>query len=251
MMRWATTALLTLLLGVTLGGCGILKPHETASIPPKHTLADMPELEEPTVLDVYDPLEPLNRLIYLFNAQFDTYIFLPVVNAYRFITPTPVVNGISNFFSNIGEITNLINTLLQLKLSRALKTTTRFLVNTTVGIAGLWDPATRLGLLQHPEDFGQTLGHYGLGPGPYLVIPIMGPSSLRDGTGLLTDSLAFFLIDPLRFRHYSEPEIPFYFMRTVDERHRTDFRYYQTGSPFEYDLIRFLYLRIREAQIAK
>jgi phospholipid-binding lipoprotein MlaA len=251
MAKWSAILSLALLLGSAMPGCGVVRTQETAFIPPKRTLADIPEPEELTVIDVYDPLEPFNRLVYLFNAQFDTYIFLPVVNAYRFITPDPLADGISNFFANIREINSFINTLLQLKFSRALKTATRFLVNTTVGIAGFWDPATRFGLLQHPADFGQTLGHYGLGPGPYLVIPLLGPSSLRDGTGVLVDSLAFFYIDPLQFRHFSEPEIPFYFMRTVDQRHRTDFRYYQTGSPFEYDLIRFLYLRVREAQIAK
>ena len=251
MSKWPTILFLALLLGGALPGCGAVRTQETAFSPPKHTLADIPEPEELTVIDVYDPLEPLNRLVYLFNAHFDTYIFLPVVNAYRFITPDLVADGISNFFSNIGEINSFINTFLQLKFSRALQTASRLLINTTVGIAGFLDPATRLGLLQHSADFGQTLGHYGLGPGPYLVIPLLGPSSLRDGTGVLVDSLTFSYIDPLQFRHFSEAEIPFYFMRTVDQRHRTDFRYYQTGSPFEYDLIRFLYLQIRNAQIAK
>lgn len=240
-----------LLLGGILPGCAFQPHKEAPLIPPEYSLSDIPESKELPIIDVYDPLEPFNRVVYLFNFQFDKYVFLPLINTYEFITPDLIERGISNFFSNIGEITNFTNTLLQLKFSRALKTATRFIVNSTVGIAGIWDPAARLGIYQHREDFGQTLGHYGLGPGPYIVLPLVGPSSLRDTAGLIADSLTFDAIDPFNFDHNQEIEIPFYFVRTVDQRHRTSFRYYETGSPFEYDLIRLFYLKVREAQIAK
>ncbi|ABA57487.1 VacJ-like lipoprotein [Nitrosococcus oceani ATCC 19707] len=255
MMRCATMTKLffTLLLVTILQGCASQPHHETLPIiPPKHSLSEIPTSEELTIIDVYDPLEPANRVIYFFNYQFDKYIFLPAVNAYEFITPDLIERGISNFFSNIRETINFTNTLLQLKFSRALKTAARFIVNSTIGIAGIWDPATHLELYQHREDFGQTLGHYGLGPGPYLVIPVLGPSNLRDAIGLAADSLLLNAILS-NIDHYDELRfwLPFYFVEGIDQRHRTNFRYYETGSPFEYDLIRFLYLKVREANIAK
>lgn len=241
--------ILTLIFSGILSGCAF-QPTKTI-IPPRHSVSDLPHEKKSTIIDIYDPLESFNRVVYLFNAKFDKYIFLPLVHTYEFITPNILEDGISNFFSNIGEITSFTNTLLQLKLPRALKTATRFIVNSTVGIAGFWDPATRLGIYQHREDFGQTLGYYGLGPGPYLVIPIIGPSNLRDGTGLIADSLTFNVLYPFNFDNPDQSQIPFYSVRSVDQRHRISFRYYKTGSPFEYDLIRLLYLKVRKAEIAK
>lgn len=239
------------LLGVALQGCTSLPSQETANISTPDPVSEAQPLEEQAIIAVYDPLESFNRLVYIFNAQFDEYIFLPVVNAYEFITPDPIEEGVSNFFANLGEITNFTNTLLQLKMARAAKTAARFLVNSTVGIAGIWDPAARWGLFPHLEDFGQTLGYYGLGPGPYIVLPIAGPSNLRDTTGLAVDSLIFNAIIPFSFRDNIEFAIPFYSLRALDQRHLTSFRYYETGSPFEYDLIRFLYTKMREAAIAR
>ncbi|QBQ55807.1 VacJ family lipoprotein [Nitrosococcus wardiae] len=251
MMRRSTLIkiVFVLLLGIIFQGCAS-QPRQEKIIPPEYSLSEIPESKELPILDIYDPLEPFNRAVYLFNYQFDKYIFLPVVNTYEFITPDLIEKGISNFFSNIGEISNFTNTLLQLKFLRALKTATRFVVNSTVGIAGIWDPATRLGFFQHREDFGQTLGYYGLGSGPYLVLPIVGPSNLRDTTGLFADSLVFNTI-AFDLWEISEFQPPFYFVRTIDQRHRASFRYYETGSPFEYDLIRLLYLKVREAEISK
>jgi phospholipid-binding lipoprotein MlaA len=242
--------MLAFMLGGVLNGCASQPQKKLPIIPPQHSLSKLQE-KEYTMIDVYDPLESFNRAIYIFNAQFDKYIFLPVVNTYEFITPDLIEDGVSNFFSNIGEITNFTNTLLQLKFLRALKTAARFIVNSTVGIGGIWDPATRLRIFQQREDFGQTLGYYGLGPGPYLVIPIAGPSNLRDATGLLVDSFIFNALYPFDFGNDIETKTPFYFLRAVDQRHRISFRYYETGSPFEYDLIRLLYLKVREAEIAK
>jgi phospholipid-binding lipoprotein MlaA len=150
------------------------------------------EVEYP--LAIYDPLEPFNRRVYKFNALFDEYVFLPLVDTYEFIAPQVVESAISNFFSNLSEITVFINSLLQTKFARMATTGARFVINSTVGLAGLWDPATRLGIKRQREDFGQTLGFYGLGPGPYLVLPILGPSNLRDGTGWLVDTLSYGII---------------------------------------------------------
>jgi phospholipid-binding lipoprotein MlaA len=243
--------ILVFTLGGFLYGCASQPQKALPIIPPMHSLSEV-QKQEYTMINVYDPIEPFNRIIYFFNAKFDKYIFLPIVNIYEFITPDLIENGISNFFSNIGEIRNFTNTLLQLKFSRSLKTGARFIVNSTVGIGGIWDPATRfLGIFQHREDFGQTLGYYGLGPGPYLVIPIAGPSNLRDATGLVVDSFIFNALYPFDFGDGLETKTPFYFVRAVDQRHRISFRYYETGSPFEYDLVRLLYLKVREAEIAK
>ena len=205
------------------------------------------------LIDVYDPLESFNRSIYKFNAKFDEYIFLPVLSGYETIMPDFFEDRISNFFSNISDIGNLLNALLQLKGETSLNTFTRLLVNSTFGLAGFFDHATPLGIPQHNEDFGQTLGHYGLGGGPYLVLPIFGPSNLRDTTGLVVDSAAqyFYLFVPLSFNDNIEQGTGFTLLRSIDTRHQTPFRYYQSGSPFEYDLVRLLYRKSRKLEIAK
>jgi phospholipid-binding lipoprotein MlaA len=120
-------------------------------------------------------------------------------------------------------------------------------------LGGFFDHATPLGYPQQTEDFGQTLGHYGLNPGPYIVLPIFGPSSLRDTTGLIVDSTAqfFYLYTPLGMDTHLERSAPYTLTNATDTRHQLSFRYYQTGSPFEYDFIRLLYTKNRELQIAK
>ena len=191
--------------------------------------------------------------MYLFNAKFDEYVFLPVVEGYETVMPDFFEDRVSDFFSNIADIRNLMNAILQLKGETSLKIFTRFLVNSTFGLGGFFDHATPLGYPQQIEDFGQTLGHYGLNPGPYLVLPIFGPSSLRDTTGLVVDSAAqfFYLYTPLGFDDHLERSAPYTLTNATDTRHRLSFRYYQTGSPFEYDLIRLLYTKNRELEIAK
>ena len=135
------------------------------------------------MIDVYDPLEPLNRAIYNFNAGFDRYVFLPIVRAYEFVTPVFVQNRISDFFDNIQEIPTLANNVLQLKPDATGRSATRLIIN-TMFTAGFYDLAgNQGGVPRVPEDFGQTLGHWGAGAGPYLVIPVLGPSNLRDATG--------------------------------------------------------------------
>ncbi len=203
------------------------------------------------VIDVYDPIEPVNRALYRFNATFDEYLFLPVTRAYEFVTPVFLQDRISGIFSNISEVRNLANAMLQLRAKTSSKTFTRFLINTTIGLGGMWDPATRLGFPKHVEDFGQTLGWYGVNPGPYIVLPIFGPSSLRDTTGLAGDATAhyFYLNVPTDMDRNLEWGAAYTGTDAVDTRHNIPFRYYQTGSPFEYDLVRLLYTKKRELDI--
>jgi phospholipid-binding lipoprotein MlaA len=160
---------------------------------------------------------------------------------------------ISNFFSNVADIRNFLNALFQLKGEVALNTLGRFLVNSTFGLGGFFDHATPLGIPQQTEDFGQTLGHYGLGPGPYLVLPIFGPSGIRDTTGFVVDSAArfFYLFTPMGLDTNLAGSSAYTLTNSTDTRHQVSFRYYETGSPFEYDLVRLLYTKKRELDIAK
>ncbi|MBE9516851.1 MAG: VacJ family lipoprotein [Proteobacteria bacterium] len=135
----------------------------------------------------YDPWEGFNRSIYIFNDTVDDYVLKPVAEGYEFITPVIVRKGISNFFSNLLEPTVIINDLLQGKLVNFTSDTGRFLINSSIGIGGLFDVATPMGLRQHKEDFGQTLGVWGLPDGPYLVLPFIGPKGVRDGFGWIGD----------------------------------------------------------------
>lgn len=132
---------------------------------------------------VHDPLEPLNRRVHQFNQILDDAILRPVASAYVGITPSPVQTGVSNFYDNLGYPLVVVNQFLQGKFWLGLRDTGRFAVNTTLGLLGLFDPARRLGLDAHEEDFGQTLAVWGFGRGPYIVVPLLGPTTLRDGTG--------------------------------------------------------------------
>jgi len=205
------------------------------------------------LIDVYDPIEGFNRGVYKFNAKFDEYVFLPVVSGYEAVMPDFFEDRISNFFSNISDIGNFLNALLQLKGEASLNTLSRLLVNLTFGLGGFFDHATPLGLPQQKEDFGQTLGHYGVGTGPYLVLPIFGPSNLRDASGLVVDSVArfYYVYVPLNLDGHLERSTAYTLVNSIDTRHQIKFRYYQSGSPFEYDLVRFLYKKHRELEIAK
>ena len=134
-----------------------------------------------------DPLEKMNRATYRFNDIFDRSLARPVARAYRAVLPEFARRGIGNFFANLEYSTVIVNDVLQLKLKNAAADTTRLVVNTTFGIGGLTDPASKMGLTAHNEDFGQTLGHWGVRPGPYLVLPILGPSDVRDAPGKVVD----------------------------------------------------------------
>lgn len=135
-----------------------------------------------------DPFEPLNRTVYKFNDTVDKAVVKPVAKGYQAIVPEAGRHMLSNFFSNLNDVTVAFNDLLQFKMGQAVSDTTRVVVNTTAGFLGLADVASTVGLEKHNADFGQTLGHWGLGSGPYLMLPLLGPSSVRDGVGLYADT---------------------------------------------------------------
>jgi phospholipid-binding lipoprotein MlaA len=243
-----TIALTLLLFCIVAVGCATAPVKEEPIVPAKRTLDNVSTPEKEQAFYVYDPWEPLNRRIYIFNAAFDEYVFLPIVRAYEFVLPNFAQAGVSNVFKNLTEVTNLTNALLQFKFRKALNTVCRVVLNTTVGVGGLFDVATTGGKLpRENEDFGQTLGFYGLGTGPYLVLPIFGPSNLRDTAGLAVDSVVYGmmlqqLIAELDMDDTNE-EILYWSLTglaAIDQRHLQPFRYYMTGSPFEYTLVRKL-----------
>ena len=137
-----------------------------------------------------DPLEPLNRGIYSFNRTADRYVLRPVAKGYDTVTPAPVQAGIGNFLSNLGYPVTIVNALLQGKFLQAGRDTGRFLINTTAGLVGFIDVATPVGLRQNDEDFGQTLGYWGVGQGWYIMLPLLGPSTNRDLLGRGADSFS-------------------------------------------------------------
>lgn len=137
--------------------------------------------------EIYDPWEGFNRGVFAFNDVFDRFLFKPLAQIYGFLMPNFFKDNIRNAFRNFNEPVVLANDLLQFNSGNAMVTTSRFIVNSTIGIAGLFEVADSWGLEPHPADFGQTLYSYGSGPGPYLVLPFLGPSTVRDGTGLLVN----------------------------------------------------------------
>jgi len=134
-----------------------------------------------------DPLEPLNRSVFIFNDTVDGAIMKPVARGYRAVLPRFVRTGVTNFFSNLQDVWISVNDFLQGKVQQGVEDGSRFLFNSTFGLAGILDVASSWGLEKHDEDFGQTLGRWGVGTGAYLVLPILGPSTVRDGLGLLVD----------------------------------------------------------------
>ncbi len=136
----------------------------------------------------YDPWEPVNVKVYAFNDYVDRKILRPVANGYTRYVPRLARVGVSNFFSNINNISVLANNLLQFKLEAAANDTGRLMLNSSFGVFGLIDIATWAGFDKNEEDFGQTLGYWGMPPGPYVVLPLFGPSTVRDSFGYATDT---------------------------------------------------------------
>ncbi|MBH8610528.1 MULTISPECIES: MlaA family lipoprotein [Pseudomonas] len=135
-----------------------------------------------------DPWESINRPIYKFNDVLDTYALKPLAQGYQYVTPQFVEDGIHNFFQNIGDVRNLANDLLQAKPAAAGVDTARLIFNTTFGLLGFIDVGTKMGLHRNDEDFGQTLGYWGVGSGPYVMLPFFGPSTLRDAPSTYLDT---------------------------------------------------------------
>jgi len=218
------------------GDSGNAGAAEAEQMPPL-TPADAPPMT------TYDPWDRLNRFTYRFNARFDEAVFLPVANGYRRL-PAPLRAGVHNFFSNLGEIDNIINYALQCRPLRGLRSAGRLLINSTIGLGGLIDVAGKLELSSAPTGLSATLATWGVHPGPYLVIPVLGPSSLRDGFGFLGDFGAAHAVNLANLYRGNE-SWALEGVNLLDQRANVDFRYYASGSPFEYETIRFLYVRKR------
>ena len=155
-----------------------------------------------------DPLEPINRAVFGFNEVIDDAVLEPVAKGYKYVTPDPVEDSITNFFNNLGEINTIINSSLQLKFDKTIESSGRLIINSTVGVFGLFDVATLIGIERHNEDFGQTLGYYGVPSGPYLVLPFFGPSSFRDAPGFFADIQMEKEISPVHTElHHEERQV--------------------------------------------
>jgi phospholipid-binding lipoprotein MlaA len=161
-----------------------------------------------------DPLEPLNRQVARFNDTVDDAVLRPVATVYRQVLPSPVRTGVNNFFSNLSDVWSFANSVAQLKLQDSAQTFMRVNVNTFFGLGGLLDIATEAGIDHHPEDFGQTLGYWGVPSGPYLVLPLLGPSTLRDALALPIDING----DPVNYVTNIPLRNSMYALRLVDIR---------------------------------
>ena len=166
--------------------------------------------------DPRDPLEPLNRGVYKFNDVVDQAVFKPVAKGYKAVLPNPVRTGVGNFFANIDDALIAVNNLLQFKFGAALSDVGRLVTNTTIGIVGLFDVASGFGLEKHNEDFGQTMGYWGVGDGPFLMLPLLGPSNLRDAAGLAV----YYQLDPLWNLNHIPTRNTLSAIRVVDRRAR-------------------------------
>lgn len=195
----------------------------------------------------YDPWQPLNRKIFWFNDHVDRYVLEPVARGWDWIAPDVVERSVSNFFVNLRAPIVVLNDLLQAKPKNAASDVGRFAVNTTVGVVGFFDYATPLGMPQHSEDFGQTLGWWGLPAGPYLVLPVFGPSNIRDTVGIVGDSAAsvpgwfvsWWILLPPRIGEAVNTRA--LLLKQVEEAKRAAFDYYV--------LVRDAYLQRRNAQL--
>lgn len=217
--------------------------------------ATKPDPKDQAALQAYeeanDPIEPLNRYFFELNRFFDTILLKPVATWYQGVLPRPARNGVRNFFDNLRSPVILGNDLLQGEWERAGTTTKRFGINSTIGVLGLFDPAEKWGMPQHGEDFGQTLGTWGVSEGPYLYLPILGPTPPRDLVGFGVDQL----MDPLTWivetPPYTIPVTRFVLngvdlrarnLDTLDNIERTSVDYYAT--------MRSLYRQLRRNEIA-
>lgn len=189
-----------------------------------------------------DPWERYNRAIFAFNDVADQYVLKPVAQGYRAITPNPVEQGVNNVFANILEVPKVLNDLLQGKFSQAGKDSGRFLINTTLGVAGLFDVAQHMGMTRSEgEDFGQTLGAWGMPDGPYLVLPILGPRTLRDAAATPVDWVS----DPKTYIGHTRTSYEVKVLEQLNTRARLLSLEQDIGSD-KYTLFRDIYLQRRD-----
>ncbi len=222
--RWRAP-LLIFLLAISVTACATLKNEKSgepatntdiaspAAAPTADQNAKLPELPAEDE-EENDPFESFNRAVYKFNDYLDRAILKPVAKGYNFITPTFIKTGISNVFRNLFEPTVIINDALQGKFKQSASDTGRFIVNSTVGVLGLFDVAKHLSMPAHNEDFGQTLGVWGVKEGPYLVLPFFGSSNIRDGVGLVAD----WNTDPVTYIQDNTARWGTWALRVVDTR---------------------------------
>jgi phospholipid-binding lipoprotein MlaA len=171
------------------GGCKALRPLALAALTAMllHSLSGCASLPAGSVRDPRDHLERFNRAMFRFDMTLDHAVLRPVARGYVKVAPAPVRTGISNFLSNLGYTSTIANDILQARFRDFARDLARLVVNTSLGIGGLFDPAATLGLFRHERDFGQTLGKWGVPTGSYLVLPLLGPSDVRDAFGTLPD----------------------------------------------------------------
>ena len=216
---------------LTFSVAGCATTATTAALPPEEpAMHSVKEVQDEYVAQSPDPWVGFNRSMYKFNYKLDKYFLLPVTAGYEFVTPELVQTGISNIFSNLLEVRNITNCIFQLKAGQTLKTLGRFVTNSTIGIGGIFDPATSMGMEQQPEDFGQTLGYWGVASGPYMVLPLFGPSNVRDTGGIVVDGAIRFAIksaiDPFGSVDTTTKtaiETGITAVEAVDKRHREKF----------------------------
>jgi phospholipid-binding lipoprotein MlaA len=192
-----------------------------------------------------DPWQAINRPVYEFNKAFDGLVIRPIASVYRELVPAPAKGGVRNFFNNLDDVNVVVNDVLQLKFRQALGDSCRFLVNTTVGLGGLLDPGSSLGLYKHYEDFGQTLGYWGMGDGGYLMLPVLGSSTLRDAVGTVPD----IMLNPVRFITDSKVRTSVALLDIVDTRSS----YFAAETMIrgdEYVFVRNAYMQRREYLVA-
>lgn len=229
-----------------------------------HDVGDITQDQIP-LMQINDPWESINRSIYAFNSEVDKYVLLPLITGYKAVLPVPVRSGIHNVISNLDEFHVLVNSVLQGRVESSLVTIHRFIINSTVGLAGIFDVASFCdGLQGQNADFGQTLGLWGFQDGPYIVLPLLGPSNVRDTFGRAGDIGLQLAEMNTVYGHFDVSDdnvvglseinigltsVAEATIRTLDLRAEIPFRYHSTGSPFEYELVRFLYTKKRELDV--
>ena len=232
--QWHRRLVAALAVLVLVAGCAT-QPKSTAE---GAATGDNETLEEVDYDN--DPLELLNRFTFSFNLALDTFIFRPAAATYRFLLPEEVRDSVRNALRNLSTPVILANDIMQGEMDRAEDTFVRFVINSTVGVLGLFDVADGMGYPYHDEDFGQTLAVHGVGEGTYLVLPLFGPSSIRDGVGILVDTF----LDPLTYVAQANDAEEYLLARTavtgIDKRSRN----IETLDDLRRDSIDF-YARIR------
>ncbi|HTP64838.1 MAG TPA: VacJ family lipoprotein [Geobacteraceae bacterium] len=248
----AIKSILITVLVLILSGCAARQAVLPDEVPPMHTVLEFRDDEN--VSRTRDPWEGFNRSMYKFNYEADRFVLLPVVAGYETAVPRFARTGVSNFFANLREVRTFYNCILQAKGKKSLVTLGRFVTNSTIGIGGLFDPATSFGMRLEHEDFDRTLETWGVGTGPYLVLPILGPNTVRSAGGLAVDGgvrwAMMNAIDPFGGTGArTEIETGTTALETVDLRYRESFRYYDSDYPFEYYMVRYLFSQERELKI--